>query len=291
MRFAFIQVEKAIFPVRALCRNLEVSPSGFYAWRERKPSARRQRNERLRVSIRALHAASRRTYGSPRIHRDLREANERVGCKRVARLMREEGLQSRRKRRFRVTTNSNHSEPVAPNILARDFQAKNPNERWVADITYVWTREGWLYVAAILDLFSRRVVGWSADGRIDGGLVSSALAMALDTRGPKPGLVHHSDRGSQYASKEYRRQLRTRRIRSSMSGKGDCWDNAVAESFFATLKTELVNDQDYLTRQQATGSIAEYIEVFYNCRRRHSALGYLSPLAFETAAARGAVGA
>ena len=291
MRFAFIQAEKASFPVRMLCRTLEVSPAGFYGWCDREPSKREQRDEALRVSIRAVHAASRRTYGSPRVHLELREANDRVGRKRVARLMREEGLQSRRKRRFKVTTDSRHDHPVARNILARDFQADAPNERWVGDVTYIWTREGWLYVAAILDLFSRRVVGWSADGRIDGGLVSSALAMALLTREPKPGLLHHSDRGSQYASGEYRRQLRERGITCSMSRKGDCWDNAVAESFFATLKSELVSDRDYLTRDQAKASIAEYIEVFYNCRRRHSAIGYLSPVAYETAAAKGVVAA
>ena len=287
MRFAFIQTEKATYPVRALCRNLAVSASGFYAWCKRGPSCREQRDQALKVSIRALHAASRRTYGSPRIHRDLRDAHERVGRKRVARLMREQGLQSRRKRRFRVTTDSQHAEPVARNLLARDFQARTPNERWVADITYVWTREGWLYVAVILDLFSRRVVGWAADDRIDRDLVSNALAHALGTRTPGPGLLHHSDRGSQYASRDYRRQLRGRGIRSSMSRKGNCWDNAVAESFFATLKMEVVNDRDYVSREQATASIAEYIEMFYNCRRRHSALGYVSPVAFEAAASKG----
>ena len=291
MRFAFIQAEKASYPVRMLCRTLEVSPAGFYGWCDREPSERQRRDEALRVSIRAVHAASRRTYGSPRVHLELREANDRVGRKRVARLMREEGLQSRRKRRFKVTTDSRHDHPVARNILARDFQADAPNERWVGDITYVWTREGWLYVAAILDLFSRRVVGWSADDRVDSGLVSSALAMALLTREPKPGLLHHSDRGSQYASGEYRRQLRERGITCSMSRKGNCWDNAVAESFFATLKSELVSDRDYLTRDQAKASIAEYIEVFYNCRRRHSAIGYVSPVAYETAAAKGVVAA
>ena len=287
MRFAFIQTEKATYPVRALCRNLAVSASGFYAWCKRGPSCREQRDQALKVSIRALHAASRRTYGSPRIHRDLRDAHERVGRKRVARLMREQGLQSRRKRRFRVTTDSQHAEPVARNLLARDFQARTPNERWVADITYVGTREGWLYVAVILDLFSRRVVGWAADDRIDRDLVSNALAHALGTRTPGPGLLHHSDRGSQYASRDYRRQLRGRGIRSSMSRKGNCWDNAVAESFFATLKMEVVNDRDYVSREQATASIAEYIEMFYNCRRRHSALGYVSPVAFEAAASKG----
>jgi putative transposase len=287
VRFAFIQTEKATYPVRALCRNLAVSASGFHAWCKRGPSCREQRDQALKVSIRALHAASRRTYGSPRIHRDLRDAHERVGRKRVARLMREQGLQSRRKRRFRVTTDSRHAEPVARNLLARDFQARTPNERWVADITYVWTREGWLYVAVILDLFSRRVVGWAADDRIDRGLVSNALAHALGTRTPRPGLLHHSDRGSQYASRDYRRQLRRRGMRRSMSRKGNCWDNAVAESFFATLKTELVNDRDYVSREQAIASIAEYIELFYNCRRRHSTLGYVSPVAFEAAASKG----
>jgi putative transposase len=291
VKFGFIQMEKASYPIRFLCRVLEVSVGGFYAWCLRGPSARARQDATLRVAIRAAHVESRETYGSPRIHVQLQAEEYSVGRKRVARLMREEGLVPRRKRRFRTTTQSKHHHAVAPNLLARDFTASAPNERWVTDITYVWTREGWLYLAAILDLFSRRVVGWATDERIDQKLVSAALGQALNTRCPALGLLHHSDRGVQYASNEYQRALREHGIVCSMSRKGNCWDNAVAESFFATLKGELVDHQDYLSRDQARASIAEYIEVFYNCRRRHSALGYLSPVDYETAARKANVAA
>lgn len=286
MRFQFVQAEKATYPVRLLCRTLEVSTSGFYAWQHRGPSARAAEDERLRVQIRAFHAASRRTYGRRRIVRDLRDAGHQVGHNRVAKLMRMDGLEPKRQRRYRVTTDSNHDHAVAPNILDRQFDVSSPNTRWAGDITYVWTRAGWLYLAVILDLFSRRVVGWATNDRIDGVLVRHALAMALRTREALPGLVHHSDRGSQYASHAFRDDLRRFDIVCSMSRRGNCWDNAVPESFFATLKGELVDHEDYLTREEATASIGEYIEVFYNCARRHSALGYVSPVAFETAAAR-----
>ncbi len=205
--------------------------------------------------------------------------------------MREEGLEGQRKRRFRVTTDSRHSHPVAANELNRNFTASAPNKIWVTDITYIWTREGWLYLAAILDLFSRRVVGWSLDSHIDRSLALDALAMALKTRHPEPGLLHHSDRGVQYASVEYQSQLRDHDILCSMSRKGDCWDNAVAESFFSTLKAELVHRTDYVSRSQARASVFEYIEAFYNGRRRHSALGYVSPVEHELAAARKALAA
>jgi len=284
VRFGFIQAEKASYPIRLMCRVLDVSAAGFYAWRGRGPSERERKDATLRVAIRAAHAESRETYGSPRIHADLRTDESPLGRARVARLMREEGLIPRRKRRFRTTTHSKHGHPVAPNVLARDFTANAPNERWVTDITYVFTREGWLYLAVILDLFSRRVIGWTADGRIDQGLVAEALRQALNTRNPALGLVHHSDRGVQYAANEYQRVLREHGIVCSMSRKGNCWDNAVAESFFATIKGELIDHEDYLTHAQARASIAEYIEVFYNCRRRHSALGYVSPVDYETAA-------
>ena len=284
MRFGFIQVEKASYPIRLLCRILDVSASGFYAWCARGPSLRARQDESLRVAIRAVHVESRQTYGSPRIHAELRSEERPVGRKRVARLMREEGLVPRRQRRFRTTTHSVHAEPVAANLLARDFSASEPNERWVADITYVWTREGWLYLAVILDLFSRRVIGWTTDGRIDQGLVTKALLQALNTRHPALGLVHHSDRGVQYAARDYQRLLRENDIMCSMSRKGNCWDNAVAESFFATIKGDLIDHQNYTTREEARTSIGEYIEVFYNCWRRHSAIGYVSPVDYETAA-------
>jgi transposase InsO family protein len=291
LRFRFIQTEKAIYPVRALCRMLAVSCTGFYAWCRRGLSLRAQQDAALKVQIRAAHAASGKRYGSPRIHADLKAENQHVGRKRVARLMREEGLEGQRKRRFRVTTDSRHSHPVAANELNRNFTASAPNKIWVTDITYIWTREGWLYLAAILDLFSRRVVGWSLDSHIDRSLALDALAMALKTRHPEPGLLHHSDRGVQYASVEYQSQLRDHDILCSMSRKGDCWDNAVAESFFSTLKAELVHRMDYVSRSQARASVFEYIEAFYNGRRRHSALGYVSPVEHEVAAALKALAA
>jgi len=291
LRFGFIQTEKALYPVRLLCRTLAVSPAGFYAWCRRGPSLRSRDDAALKVEIRASHAASGKRYGSPRIHADIKAGDQRVGRKRVARLMREEGLAGARKRRFRVTTDSRHSHPVASNELQRNFTADAPNKVWVTDITYIWTREGWLYLAAILDLYSRRVVGWSMDSYLDRSLALDALGMALKTRRPEVGLVHHSDRGVQYASADYQAQLRTHGIVCSMSRKGDCWDNAVAESFFSTLKAELVHRTDYVSRSHARASIFEYIEVFYNGRRRHSALGYLSPVAHETADARKALAA
>ncbi len=286
MKFGFIQTEKAIYPVRMLCRTLLVSASGFYAWCRRGLSLRAQEDAALKVEIRAAHAASGKTYGSPRVYEDLKADGQQVGRKRVARLMREEGLEGQRKRRFRVTTDSRHSHPVAANELNRNFTTSAPNKVWVTDITYIWTREGWIYLAAILDLFSRRVVGWSMDSHLDRTLALDALGMALRTRRPEAGLVHHSDRGVQYASEDYRSRLRERGIVCSMSRKGDCWDNAVAESFFSTLKAELVHRNDYVSRSQARASVFEYIEAFYNGRRRHSALGYVSPVEHESAAAR-----
>jgi putative transposase len=286
VRFGFIQTEKATYPVRLLCRTLVVSCAGFYAWCRRGPSLRAREDSVLKAKIRAAHAASGKRYGSPRIHADLKADDHRVGRNRVARLMREDGIEGQRKRRFRVTTDSRHSHPVAANELQRNFTAPAPNRVWVTDITYIWTREGWLYLAAILDLFSRRVVGWSLDSCMDRGLALAALGMALRTRRPEAGLVHHSDRGVQYASKDYQHELRKHGIVCSMSRKGDCWDNAVAESFFSTLKAELVHRTDYVSRSQARASVFEYIEVFYNGRRRHSALGYVSPVEHEAAAVR-----
>jgi transposase InsO family protein len=285
VRFGFIRTEKATYPVRLLCRTLQVSTSGFYAWCRRGLSARARKDAALKVEIRAAHAASGKRYGSPRILEDLKADGQQVGRKRVARLMREEGIEGQRKRRFRTTTDSRHSHPVAPNHLERDFSASAPNQTWVSDITYIWTREGWTYLAAILDLFSRRVVGWSMDSHIDQSLVLDALGMALRTRQPTPGLLHHSDRGVQYAGAAYQEQLRKSGIVCSMSRKGDCWDNAVAESFFSTLKAELVHHMDYASRSQARASVFDYIEVFYNPRRRHSSLGYSSPVDYEAAAA------
>ena len=281
MRFRFVEAEKAHYPIRLMCRCLAVSRSGYYAWRRRPPSERVKQDARLRVEIAASHSASRRTYGSPRILRDLREEGRRVSRKRVARLMRELGLEGCRKRRFRATTDSRHRFPVAPNLLMRDFEVDAPNTAWATDITYLATLEGWLYLAVVLDLFSRRVVGYAMSERIDRALVLEALRKALEQRPGAVDLVHHSDRGSQYASYDYREALDQAGITCSMSRRGDCWDNAVVESFFGTLKTELLYALPLQTRSETRSAVADYIDGFYNVRRRHSSLGYRSPLEFE----------
>ena len=281
MRFRFIEAEKAYYPIRLLCRCLSVSRSGFYSWRKRSPSARARQDARLKVEISASHAASRRTYGSPRILCDLRDEGHRVSRKRVARLMQELGLEGRRKRRFRSTTDSRHRFPVAPNVLMRDFDVDAPNTVWVTDITYVATLEGWLYLAVILDLFSRRVVGYAMSERIDRALVLEALRVALEHRPGARDFIHHSDRGSQYASHDYREALEQAGIMCSMSRRGNCWDNAVAESFFGTLKMELLYELPLQTSGATRAAVADYIDAFYNVRRRHSSLGYQSPLEFE----------
>ena len=281
MKFAFILARVVAFPIALMCRVLGVSVSGFYAWRKRPEPERAKVDSRLAVEVAASHKRSRGRYGSPRVHADLRARGVRVGRKRVERLMREQGLQARRRRRFKKTTDSAHAQPIAPNVLERDFETSAPNEVWVTDVTYVWTDEGWLYLAAIIDLFARRVVGWAASESNDTTLALAALSMASSRRKPPRGLVHHSDRGSPYASDDYRRALTQLGIVASMSRKGDCWDNAVAESFFATLKAELVDDADYATRAAAIASIGDYIESFYNRERRHSHLGYVSPVEYE----------
>ena len=281
MRFAFVEVEKARFPVAMMCRVLEVSRAGFYAWRTRPEAIRVGQDQRLAVEIASIHAESRRRYGSPRVHAELQRRGRTTSRKRVARLMRTQGLRARHKRRFRTTTDSAHEFPVAPNIVRRKFEADAPNKTWVTDITYIWTPEGWLYLAVILDLFSRRVVGWGMSEQITRKLALDALDMALFQRQPPRGLIHHSDRGSQYASGDYRRMLAANQIVCSMSRRGDCWDNAVAESFFSTIKLELVYESEWATRSEARAAIFEYLEVFYNRERLHSSLGYLSPAAFE----------
>jgi putative transposase len=280
VKFRFIEEQRVAFPVRKLCEMLSVSPAGFYA-SKRPPSQRANDNAELAAEIRAIFDESRRRYGAPRIRAELAARGRKVSLNRVARIMRELGLRARRKRRFVPTTDSKHAMPVAPNVLDRDFTADAPNKIWVTDITYVWTREGWLYLAAILDLYSRRVIGWSMSESLSREIALDALDMALRSRKPPAGLLHHSDRGSQYASGDYQTALTERGIRCSMSRKGDCWDNAVAESFFASLKTELVNEADYVTRAEARSAIFEYLEVFYNRRRRHSSLGYVCPVDYE----------
>ena len=283
MRFAFILAEKALYPITVLCAVLGVSASGFYAWliRSAAPSERARADQQLGVEIAAVHARSRRTYGSPRVLASLRAQGRRVGKKRVERLMRQRGLRGERKRPFRTTTDSRHGDPIAPNLLARDFTAEAPNRVWVTDVTAVRTREGWLFVAAMVDLFARRVVGWATSETNDTELALAALEGAVRARRPPPGLVHHSDRGSPYASGRYRAALAAHRMVASMSRKGDCWDNAVAESFFSTLKAELTERTDYATREQARRSIGEYIDGFYNVERRHSFNGYINPTEYE----------
>jgi putative transposase len=281
VKFAFIRAEKARLPAAKLCRALGVSRSGYYAWTRRPPSAHALADAKLVPVIRACHTRSRATYGSPRIHHDLRALDYRVSRKRVARLMRREGLSARPPRRYRVTTESTHKLPVAPNVVARNFTATGPNRVWVTDMTYVWTWEGWLFLAVIVDVFSRRVVGWSAADHLRTELALEALGMALGLRQPDQGLVHHSDRGCQYASELYRAELAARGIVCSMSRVGDCWDNAVAESFFATLKAELIHRRPWPTKHEAKLAIHDYIGGFYNPHRRHSSLGYLSPMDYE----------
>jgi putative transposase len=281
MRYRFIEAEKAAFPVAGLCQVLKVSRSGFYAWQARPESPRVQANRRLAVKIAALHRASRRTYGSPRVHAALRDEGERCARHRVARLMRTAGIRAKTVRKFRPTTNSAHTHPVAQNLLAQDFTARAPNQRWVSDITYIPTEEGWLYLAVVLELYSRAVIGWAMAPRITARLVHDALTRALWRRGTLKGLLLHSDRGSQYASDDYQRLLRENGIVCSMSRKGNCYDNAAMESFFGTLKRELVHHERYRTREQASASIFEYIEVFYNHQRKHSAINYQAPMIYE----------
>ena len=281
MRYRFIQAHRNEFRVWLMCRVLEVSRGGFYLWLKRPESQRSVENGRLVEAIRAIHRESRGVYGSPRVHARLRAQSGRYGRNRIARLMREMQIQGKRRRKFRVTTDSDHTLPISGNILDRKFTIGMPNKAWVADITYIATKEGWLYLAGMMDLYSRRIVGWAMGSRISRHLVERALWMAICNRGPKPGLLHHSDRGCQYASHDYRKLLERRGIVCSMSRKGNCWDNAVMESFFGTLKTELVYHREYETREEARSDIFDYIEVFYNRKRLHSALGYRSPADFE----------
>ena len=265
-----------------MCQVLDVSVSGYYAWCKRPASPREQANEALVSEIRQIHAASLATYGSPRIHRELCERGQRCSRKRIERLMRQQGIQGKCKRRRKVvTTDAQHHLPVAPNVLNQAFVATAPNEKWVTDITYILTAEGWLYLACVLDLFSRKIVGWAMDITMTTTLVLDALDMALAQRQPPVGLLHHSDRGSQYACLAYQARLADQHMQVSMSRTGNCYDNAVMESFWATLKTERTHDQCYPTRAEARTDIFLFIEGFYNRRRRHSALGYLSPNNFE----------
>ena len=276
-----MRAEKACFSIAFMCQQLGVSRSGFYAWCRRPEPARSVENRALLAHIRAAHQIGRGEYGSPRIHRELRAAGQRCGRHRVARLMRQDGLCGRRRRRFVLTTNSEHSHRIAPNALQRQFRPTGPNRAWAADITYVPTRQGWLYLAVVIDLFSRRIVGWHMSTRLDQGLPIAALEMAIQTRRPQPGWLHHSDRGSQYACDRYQDRLKRYGAVCSMSRRGNCWDNAVVESFFNTLKNGIGHDVDFSDREQAKAAVFEYVEVFYNRQRRHSSLDYVSPMEYE----------
>lgn len=264
-----------------LCFTLEVAPSGYYAWRKRQPSSRSQEDERLLCKIKCIHADKRERYGSPRMHAELRGQGERCGRKRVARLMRENDIQAKHKRKFKATTDSHHKFPVAPNLLGQNFKVSEPNHIWTADISYCWTLEGWMYLAVVLDMYSRKIVGWAMSERMTKELVINAFLMAYWARKPKAGLIHHSDKGSQYASYDFKKVLEDFGVIQSMSGRGNCYDNAVTETFFHTLKTELMLDWVFKTREEAKSAVFEYIEIFYNRERRHSTLGYCSPVNFE----------
>ena len=281
MKFALIDVEKAAFPIRFMCEQLGVSRSGYYAWQGRALSERAVETAELGIEVEAIYGANKGRYGSPRILRELGAQGRCTSRKRVARIMQEKVLVARCRKRVRRTTDSNHPFPIAENLLARHFQTRAPNQIWVTDLTYIWTREGWLYLSAILDLYSRAVVGWAMSDRIDTALCLTALEMAVKARRPPAGLVHHSDRGSQYASHEYRAVLTQHAMVCSMSRRGDCWDNAVAESFWGTLKNELADEMDFASRSEARRIIFEYIEGFYNLRRRHSSIAYRSPREHE----------
>jgi len=268
-----------------MCKVLKVSRSGYYDWLCRKPSVRTQRTNRLRLAIEQSHQASGGVYGSPRVHRDLIEQGFDCDVKTVAKIMKTHGIRARMPKQFIVTTDANHDYPAAPNLLNRRFQQDCPDRAWACDITYIPTRQGWLYLAVVLDLYSRRVIGWRLADHLRSQLVEDALTMAIQSRRPKGQVICHSDRGVQYACYAYQQLLKEHDLVCSMSRKGDCWDNAPVESFFGTLKTELVHRCDYATHQQARQSIFDYIEFFYNRRRRHSAIGYMSPANYEAEAA------
>lgn len=282
MKYAFIAEQRKNFSVASLCRALGVARNGFYAWLQAQNAP--IEDDGLDDAIKAIFDSYDSVYGSPRIWQELRDQGWRVSEKRVAERMRTLGLVAKTKRKFKATTNSNHNLPVAPNLLEQDFTAEEKDRRWVADITYIWTNEGWLYLAAVLDLYSRAIVGWSMNARMTRQLVCDALTMAIWRRRPQPGLIAHSDRGSQYCSQQYQALLSAHGVLCSMSKKGDCYDNAAMESFFHSLKVERVHHRRYETREQAKQDVFEYIEVFYNQKRRHSTLNYKSPMQFEALA-------
>ncbi len=281
MTFRLIDAKKADLPIERMCALLNVSVSGYYAWRGRGASRRQLDDMVFLAHIRAHFSASNGTYGSPRMHVDLCEEGLNIGRHRVARLMRDNAMKANQKRRFRKTTDSDHGGPVAANMLDQDFACDGPDRKWGVDISYVWTAEGWLYLAIVLDFYSRRIVGWAVSNRLKRDLALNALGSAIAIRRPQPGLIHHSDRGSQYCSDDYQRLIKAHHMIPSMSGKGNCYDNAMVETVFKTIKSELVWRTSFQTRRQAENAIRGYTYGFYNPRRRHSSLGYKSPNAFE----------
>jgi len=281
VKYAWIDTQRKVYPLPAMCETLDVSVSGYRAWkRGGSPKRKRLTNTQMLTLIRAIHKELKGAYGSPRMVRELRARGFPASKARVERLMRDNGIRARHKRRYKATTDSKHSLPVAPNLLDRNFTPAAPNQAWSADMTYIWTDEGWLYLAVVLDLFNREIVGWSIKPRMTADIVTDALTMAWFRRKPAPGLIHHSDRGSQYASHEFQAKLAAYGMVCSMSRKGNCWDNAPAESFFNSLKNERVHEMRYNTRGEAIADLFDYIEVFYNRSRRHSTLCYRSPVQF-----------
>lgn len=281
MKYRFIFENRNTFKLGKMCKTFEVSTSGYHKYLQNKMSQRRRENMLIEEKIKEIYQKSRRRYGSPRIHEEIRAMGMRVNRKRIARLMRINSIAAVARRKYKVTTNSGHNNPVSENLLNQKFEVKEPNKIWVSDITYIRTKEGWLYLAVILDLCSRKIVGWSMSENMSRILVIRAIRHAIINRNPEEGLIFHSDRGSQYASEDVRTLLEKNKFKQSMSGKGNCYDNAVAESFFHTLKTEMVYQTIFETRQEAMNDIFEYIEIFYNRQRRHSSLKYFSPVDFE----------
>ena len=281
MKYQFVDTYRSEFAVLKMCRALQVSKSGYYAWRIRPQSKRARENEKLDHHIKTIYSKNKGTYGSPRITKALNRQNIACSENRVARRMRINDIKAKTKKRFKITTNSKHNHPVAKNLLDQNFKAQRPNQVWASDITHIWTREGWLYLAVIMDLFGRHIVGWAMDNHLGQELVINALKQAIWRRRPPQGVIFHSDQGVQYACQGFRKLLQQHKFIQSMSGKGNCYDNAVVESFFHTLKTELIYFENYRTREDAKNSIFEYIEIYYNRDRMHSTLNYCSPVQFE----------
>ncbi len=281
MKYKFIYENQGEYKLGKMCQILEVSRSGYHKYVRRKSSQRKIENMRILEEIKRIYERSRGRYGSPRIYKELRKQGIICNKKRVVRLMRVNGIRAKTKRKYKVTTNSKHNYAVAENILQQNFQTSGPNKVWLSDITYIWTNEGWIYLACVLDLYSRNIVGWKMDTTLSSSLVKAALTEAIDKRGENPGLIFHSDRGVQYASYDVRNYIKDHKMVQSMSRKGNCYDNAVMESFFHTLKTELVSSENFKTRQEAKMKVFEYIEIFYNRQRIHSSLGFYSPVEYE----------